>query len=206
MHTSNYRKGGSKKNDMICAVHINIDALSPFVDIKKILLKDNKTFFDLAYRCKNFDMIWEIAQSLLDENRTFLSRVISTLKLFELISTEKKSNSAKIEYGKIADEMIDYVEKNFNKKISLTSASQYFGYSNQYFCKWCKKQTGVSFSEFVNAVRITHARGLLLGGYLVEEVSDKCGFSDPSYFSKVFKKHVGITPKAYALKTLSEQK
>ena len=55
----------------------------------------------------------------------------------------------------------------------------------------------VTFNDFLNAVRITHARSLLEGGCSVEKTAEKCGFSDPSYFSKVFKKFVGTTPKSY---------
>ena len=63
---------------------------------------------------------------------------------------------------------------------------------------------GVAFNEFLNAVRITNARKLLSEGYSVEETSDRCGFAAPSYFTKVFKKFVGTTPKTYAIMKKTE--
>ena len=199
LHTSIYRKGGSGKDDMVCAFHVNIDALAPFIDVKKILLKDNHPLFELAFRCDDFDMLWEMAQSILDENRSFVSRVADTLRFFQIILEQKKSDVPATEYSKAAIEMIEFVEENYGKKLTLQHAAEHFGYSKQHFCKWCKSEIGVSFNEFLNAVRINHARNLLTGGYSVEKTAEKCGFSDPSYFSKVFKKFVGTSPKAYSL-------
>lgn len=200
LHTSNYRKGGSRKDDMVCAFHVNIDALSPMIDVKKILQKDDKTLLDLAFRCEDFDGLWEIAQEILDESRPFFSRVTALLRLFEKIAEQKTTDTPAVEYSKVAMEMIDFVEENYAGKLSLQSASEHFGYTKQYFCKWCKTEMGVSFNEFLNAVRITNARKFLADGYSVEETSERCGFSDPSYFTKVFKKFVGTTPKAYGMK------
>lgn len=199
LHTSNYRKGGNGKEDMVCAFHINIDALAPFIDVKKIILKENRTLFELAFRCDNFDMLWEIAQLIVDESRPFVSRVADTLHFLEILLEQKKTDIPVAEYSKIAIDMIAFVEDNYGRKLTLQDAAEHFGYSKQYFCKWCKSEFGVAFNEFLNAVRITHARSLLTGGYSVEETAEKCGFSDPCYFSKVFKKFVGTPPKAYSL-------
>ena len=200
LHTSNYKKGGSGENDMICAFHINIDALSPIIDVRKILQKDDRTLFDLAFRCNDFDALWEIAQDIQDEKCPFITRVTAMLRLFEKLIEQKKTDTPTVEYNKVAMKMIDFVEENYAGKLSLQSAAEHFGYTKQYFCKWCKDEIGISFNEFLNTVRINNARNLLVNGYSVEETSERCGFSDPSYFTKVFKKIVGITPKAYAIK------
>ena len=199
LHTSNYKKGGCGEDDMICAFHINIDALSPIIDVRKILQKDHRTLPDLAFRCDDFDALWEIAQGILDEKRAFISRVTAMLSLFEKLTEQKKTDFPAVEYSKVAMKMINYVEENYASKLSLQSAAEHFGYTKQYFCKWCKNEMGVAFNEFLNAVRITNARKLLSDGYSVEKTSDMCGFADPSYFTKVFKKFVGTTPKAYAM-------
>lgn len=199
LHTSTYRKGGSGKDDMVCAFHVNVDALAPFIDVKKILLKENRTLFELAFRCDDFDMLWEIAQLIVDESRSFVSRAADTLRFFEILLKQKEADDPVAEYSKVAIDIIEFVEENYASRLTLQHAAEHFGYSKQYFCKWCKSEIGVTFNEFLKAVRITHARNFLSGGYSVEETSEKCGFSDPSYFSKVFKKFVGTAPKAYAI-------
>lgn len=201
LHTSVYRKGGARDGDMICAFHINIDEIAPIINLRKLLLKDDRTLLDLAFRCDDFDGIWETIQMIIDENRTFMERTIDLLRLFEMISNQKSTDTPVVEYSKVGARLVEFVEENYASKLPIQSVADYFGYSKQYFCKWFKTETGVTFNEFLNAVRIQHARTYLVGGYTVEETAEQCGFSDPSYFTKVFKRYAGVTPKAYALKS-----
>ena len=61
-----------------------------------------------------------------------------------------------------------------------------------------KALTGHSPSEFVRQVRMKEAATMLRSKkYTVAEVSDQMGYSDPKYFTDVFKKHYGMTPSAY---------
>ena len=202
LHTSVYRKGGAREGDMICAFHINLEELAPIINLKNLLLKDDCTLLDLAFQCDDFDKIWETVQAILDENRTFIARTTDLLHLFEIISNQKRTDSSIVKYSKIATRLIDFVEENYASKLTVQSTADYFGYSKQYFCKWFKRETGTTFNEFLNTVRIHRACKCLANGYLVEETSEKCGFSDPSYFTKVFKRYIGITPKAYVLKSV----
>ncbi|MBE6729598.1 MAG: AraC family transcriptional regulator [Ruminococcaceae bacterium] len=205
LHTSVYKSGGSKKGDMICTFHINVNALESIVNIKNLLLKDNRTIFDLAFRCDDFDAMWETVQKILDENRSFISRIIDLLHLFEVIASQKSTDSHCVELSKTAAKLIDLIEENYKNKITVKDAADFFGYSTHYFCKWFKKETGATFTEFLNSVRIHHARIYLSSGYSVEQASEQCGFSDSSYFAKVFKNFVGVPPKTYALKVQKEK-
>ena len=200
LHTSIYRKGGSKEGDTISALHINLQAITPLINLNKLLHKDNRTLPNLAFRCEGFEAIHEIARRISDESRTFLLRTVDLLKLFEMISSKKADDDGAFEYRGRAAEIIEFVEEGYSQKLTIDVAANKFGYSKQYFCKWFKHMIGVSFSEFLNTVRIHHARIYLENGYSVEEASTACGFSDPSYFAKVFKAQVGTTPKAYSLK------
>jgi len=61
-----------------------------------------------------------------------------------------------------------------------------------------KQVTGISFKEYLNKVRIEEAKSLLEHtDYSIMEIAVACGYSDQSYFTKVFKKATGITPKQY---------
>lgn len=205
LHTSVYRKGGSKDGDMIACFHINVEALQSVIDLKNVLLKDNHTLFDFAFRCDDFDLAFETVQKILDENRSFIERAIDLLRLFEIFSSQKRNDVHKVQLSQTASKLIDLIEENYKGKISVQDAADHFGYSTHYFCKWFKKETGATFTEFLNSVRIHHARIFLGSGYTVEQTSEQCGFSDPSYFAKVFKKFVGITPKSYSLKIQNEE-
>lgn len=200
LHTSVYRKGGSKENDMICVLHININELSSVVNLKNLLLKDNRTLTDLAFRCDDFDALWETVQSILAPDNSFNGKIIALLRILEIIAGQKKDLEYCVEYNKTTAKLVEIIEENYSDKITVNDVARRFGYSNQYFCKWFKKETGVTFNEFFNSVRIHHAKSLLNKGCSVEETSQQCGFADPSYFTKVFKKFANISPKAYALK------
>lgn len=200
LHRCVYRSGGSNEGDMICAFHINVEELSPIINLKELLLKDNRTLLDFAFRCDGFDEIWDTVQMILAENRTFLERTASLLHLFEIIAQQKSTDSPIVEYSSVPARLVEFVEGNYASKLTLQSAAEHFGFSKQYFCKWFKKETNVTFNDFLNSVRIHHACTCLSGGYSVEETSERCGFSDPSYFTKVFKRFMGTTPKAYAYK------
>ncbi len=199
MHTSTFRKGGKNKGDMICALHINLKELAPIINQNNLLMKNNRTLFDLAFRCNNFDEMWSIVQNILDESRPFISRTIDIIRLFEMISVQKPGNEHAVKYSKNTIELIDFVEQNYQSNLSLEKVAQHFGYSKQYFCKWFKTNTGNTFNDFLNAVRINHACDYLTNGYSIEETCEQCGYSDPSYFAKVFKRYRNITPKSYAI-------
>ncbi|MBR2562605.1 MAG: helix-turn-helix transcriptional regulator, partial [Eubacterium sp.] len=61
-----------------------------------------------------------------------------------------------------------------------------------------KQVTGQTFKEYLNHVRIQEAQRLLTHtDYPIMEISIACGFSDQSYFTKVFRKYTGLTPRQY---------
>ena len=53
---------------------------------------------------------------------------------------------------------------------------------------------GTTFVDYLTKVRVEHAKTLLLEGASIEYTAEKVGFKDSSYFTKIFKKHVGVTP------------
>jgi AraC-like DNA-binding protein len=200
-HTSVYRKGGSHDGDMICAFHINLSELSKVIDLKYLLLNDGLTLTDLAFRSNCFDSAWEAVNKILEDTRTLSSKIIELLRLFEELSADKTSDAPLAKYSRFSGELIDFIEENYSTKLTIEKAAEHFGYSKQYFCKWFKNEMGVTFGELLNAVRIQHARSYLANGYHVDETATLCGFSDPSYFTKLFKRFVGTTPKIYARKS-----
>lgn len=93
---------------------------------------------------------------------------------------------------------IHYVEQNYEKKIDLNSVSEYVNLSSVYFSHMFKKETGENFTDYLNGYRIKMAKQLLKNSDLsVKEISARVGFQDPQYFSKLFKKAVGLKPIEY---------
>ena len=104
---------------------------------------------------------------------------------------EEKSHSI-IEMSKT------YIKDNFNKDISLDDVSRVANISPYYFSKIFKEGTGENFIEYLTNIRIEKAKELLsTTEYSMKEICAMCGYSDPNYFSRSFKKNVGVTPTEY---------
>ncbi len=95
--------------------------------------------------------------------------------------------------------VITYTEENFhNPSFSLTTLADTFSYSPKYLSHLFRTETGVTYSEYLRSLRIRYATTLFDHGIeSVKSVSLLCGFSDPLYFSTVFKRSVGVSPKEY---------
>ncbi|MBQ9965399.1 MAG: response regulator [Clostridia bacterium] len=82
------------------------------------------------------------------------------------------------------------------KELSLEMVSKQFGYSLEHFSRKFKKQLGITFHQYLTDLRIAEAKKLLSDSSLsVIAISNKIGFRDPAYFSKVFKQKTGFSPK-----------
>jgi AraC-like DNA-binding protein len=91
-----------------------------------------------------------------------------------------------------------YIYAEFRSPVTLEQAAVAVGVSPGYLSRIFNRELQCSFSDYVNAVRIREARRLLENtGRSVGEIAFDCGFSDHSYFSQVFRRHIGVTPSAY---------
>lgn len=97
-------------------------------------------------------------------------------------------------------EVLDYIETNIAENISLKSLSDKACMSTTSFYRFFKRELGMSPIEFVIHEKIRHAKKLLKNPTIqINEVCYMTGFYDSNYFSRLFKKHEGITPKQYQL-------
>ena len=99
-------------------------------------------------------------------------------------------------YG-IMDNIIDYVNKNFTSCDERELAKRY-KVSYSYFSRTFKQMMNMSFKEYINYLRINEAQRLLLTtGKSITDISMEMGFSSPSHFINVFRRHMGRAPKQY---------
>nr|WP_211289814.1 helix-turn-helix domain-containing protein [Sporomusa silvacetica] len=98
-----------------------------------------------------------------------------------------------------------YIHDNFKQKLPLQLVSSYVFLNPQYFSRIFKKEVGVSYIDYVSKLKIEYACKLLeTTNYPAYRISSECGFTDPSYFNRVFVQHMNMTPKVYRRKQLSE--
>ena len=104
---------------------------------------------------------------------------------------EESSNDA-IEAAK------KYIESNYTDNITLEDVSREVNISSYYLSRIFKEGTGENFIDYLTGLRMDKAKELLATTqYSMKEICAKVGYSDPNYFSKTFKKNVGVTPTEY---------
>ncbi len=92
----------------------------------------------------------------------------------------------------------NYLEYHYAEDISLEDVAEQVNISPQYFSKLIKKNTGFNFTDWLAMLRVKKAKELLTNTNLtVKEVCFMVGYKDPNYFSRIFKKRIGITPSEY---------
>lgn len=91
-----------------------------------------------------------------------------------------------------------YIKQNFSKELTLDEVSRSVNISPYYFSKLFKEESGENFIEYLTHVRIKHAKELLKDPNLsIKEICVMSGYSDPNYFSRIFKKQEDVTPSEY---------
>lgn len=97
----------------------------------------------------------------------------------------------------------DYISQNYTKQLTLDNLSAQFFISKYYLCRTFKDMTGYSINEYVNIHRIRHAKKLLEEtDYSISEISHQLGYKSVTYFEKVFKTYMTMSPLKYR-KTLN---
>jgi two-component system, response regulator YesN len=106
------------------------------------------------------------------------------------------------ENNPIASGVRAYVDKNYLGKLALTDVAKVFRVSPNHLSTIFKKYSGVGFNEYVARVKIEKAKELLVsGGHKMFEVAQILGFEDAFYFSKVFKRVTGLSPREFCLRS-----
>ncbi|MBW4080005.1 response regulator [Paenibacillus sp. S150] len=94
--------------------------------------------------------------------------------------------------------IINYVDHVFTEDIMLGTLSKEFNISIGYLSSLIKKETGKTYSEYIQNKRLSLAKELLQDFSLsIHEIVERVGYKDYFHFNKLFKKHYGITPSKY---------
>lgn len=92
----------------------------------------------------------------------------------------------------------EYIDAHYAEDLRLEDIAAAQGYNASYLSALFKEGMGVNFQDYVQRVRIDHAKRLMASGqYKIKDIAQSTGFNDPHYFSQVFKKVEGVTPTEY---------
>ena len=126
----------------------------------------------------------------LEQPRLLETALFSYIKQVALMVQEFRDQSKNL----FVDNALLYIYTHYEKEISLGSIAREIGISPFYLSKLLHRHTNKTCTELIAEKRIEMAKELLLKNYSSKEVCYQVGFNSQNYFSKIFKKHTGLTP------------
>lgn len=108
-------------------------------------------------------------------------------------------------YSPLVQNIVLHIDANLSESLTLSSMAVRFNVNASYLSSLFKKDTGLTFTEFVNRKRVERAKHLLEStSHQIQSISVICGIPDTNYFIKIFKKNTGLTPKQYREEQLGD--
>ena len=123
--------------------------------------------------------------------------------LFHIGNSIKSAKSEELPDSIVA--ILNYMNMNYNKQITLDILAEKSGYSKSRFSHMFVDITGTSPIKYLNDIRLRTSCEMLSATNLqINEISDACGFKDPLYFCRIFKKKYHISPSKYRLSSINQ--
>ncbi len=148
-----------------------------------------------------------IAENILRLNTQFIKNIVAcktpddlcyTLQEIVVTFSDRMLGKSSVKNKDLIRKALGIIAKNYASNITLDDVAGEVHLNPAYFSTLFKREVGYSFKEYLNMIRIEESKRLLTNSkYAIVDIAIAVGFEDQSYFSKVFKKYTGITPKQY---------
>ncbi len=142
------------------------------------------------------------------DDRTLLRLRCEGLLLYSLSVLGEKELDKQVRHAPFMDDVKTYIDEHFtDPELSIDKLGELFSYHPKYLSAAFKKSVRVGFSQYLTTLRMQKAITLIeSGSTCVRDMARQCGYADPFYFSRIFKKTYTASPKEYIrLRTKGEQ-
>jgi two-component system, response regulator YesN len=178
--------------DQVCRPELSVSAIRQSLIELNYMVREyfetNQLDSDKYLRRSQMTYEGFVAMQDIGEARQWLGAIAADLA--DLINRE-----AAIGYARIIAISKKHIEEHYGEDLSLTSVALSAGLNPCYFSTIFKRYAQVGFSEYLNHVRINAAKKLLAeSDKKVYQVAEACGYHDPHYFNRIFKKVTGLAP------------
>ena len=180
------------------------DAFKETPEFSKIYSLFERAYLGLSFSGETKQIVSEKLRLMQDLSH--FEQLINLLQVFQLLAVSKEITALneqdtsiklflddKIRMGSV----YKYIHANYDKDPDVNAVAANVHLSTAAFCRYFKKQTKMTFTDFVNQYRITQAKTLLIKGLTVSEACYEVGFESLSHFNKLFKKLAGENPSAF---------
>jgi len=148
-------------------------------------------FSDIIYQCENL-----IKKRFKDDNVSYYE-VLSVF--YNIIDSFIKKQNNSLSNNNIVESIIKYIKLHYSRpSLTIEEICKNFNISHSYLCKLFKNKSELTAKGNIIKVRLEEAQKLLLNTNLsIKQIAYSVGFADETYFMKMFKKSIGITPSSY---------
>ena len=184
--------------------HFMGDAFNHIPELLQIEALFNRAAFGLSFSGKTKQVVAEKLSQM--QQLSKFDQFLCLLNIFQILAQSNEAEQLndqdtsvklflndKIRMGAI----YQYIHAHYNQTPDVNAVAAGVHLTTAAFCRYFKKQTKMTFTDFVNQYRITQAKTLLLQDISISEACYKVGFESLSYFNKLFKKHNGENPSVF---------
>ncbi|WP_227013719.1 helix-turn-helix domain-containing protein [Paenibacillus psychroresistens] len=165
-----------------------LSIIREFENITEMWEVNSNNMYNIFTQIQQVETLEEIKLILLN----FCTQIVTVLE-------ESKTNISIIKNVKLMEEIKKIIQENFaDVELTINYAADKTNLSSGYLGKMFKSLVKMTFNDYVTDVRITHAKRMLLeSNESIGDIAARVGIPGVSYFSTVFKKHVGMSPSQY---------
>ena len=180
------------------------DAFGETPELKKIQQLFDRSSLGLSFGGSTKALVAEKLRSM--QLQDHFRQLLCLLEIFQILATSREYIALneqdtsvklflndKIRMGSV----YKYIHANYNETPDVHAVAASVHLSTPAFCRYFRKQTRMTFTDFVNQYRIVQAKTLLLQDKTVSEVCYETGFESLSYFNRLFKRLTGENPSAF---------
>jgi AraC-like DNA-binding protein len=165
-----------------CPEHISDEQFPAYLEICRLMEQLMRIYIEdaFAYTMEAEGIILQVLARLL---RDFSVSVVSDMSRVDLRSKER-----------IYD-VINYADEHYQEPISLSDIADHVGLDKKYFCRFFKKNMGMSFQQYLNEMRLAHIyQELVSTGDSIGEITERNGMTNQKVFNRTFKELYGCRP------------
>ncbi|MFY8068810.1 MAG: AraC family transcriptional regulator [Flavobacterium sp.] len=203
-HTWSGKLNDDIKSDAV-VIQFSKEFIAPFLGLNESLLIKN--MLDTSVRGIRFEPDEELVSKIIALTETNgVDKILKLISVLDDLSKKQPTLIASNSFHNVVSKKNEmrinkvclYIQNNFYTKISLKEVADLIFLTESNFCKFFKKATGKTYSDYLNELRINEACRLLVQTEKsINQISFECGFETLSYFNRVFLNKKGVTPSLY---------
>lgn len=130
------------------------------------------------------------------------NELINVIEQMAIQFTEQVLQTSEVNHVSVVKKVSKYIHSHLSEQIRLNDVAEYVGLSPNYFSSLFKREMGIAFADYVNEIRIKESQFLLeTTDYSIIDIAVAVGFNNQNYFTTIFRKHTGTTPKQFRMKS-----